>query len=34
MKKDTTKPQHGRYSLKVTVPSAEPLTIMWAQVRN
>ena len=31
MKKDTTRPQHGRYSLRVTVPTANPLTIMWAQ---
>jgi hypothetical protein len=28
---DTTRPQHGRYSLRVAVPSNEPLTVPWAQ---
>ena len=27
---DTTRPQHGRYALRVTVPSAEPLPTMWS----
>jgi hypothetical protein len=29
---DTTNPQHGRYALRITVPTAEPLVQMWAQM--
>lgn len=29
---DTTNPQHGRYSLRITVPTAEPLVQMWGQL--
>lgn len=29
---DTTRPQHGRYALRITVPTAAPLTTGWAQV--
>jgi len=28
---DTTRPQHGRYALRITVPSRAPLATMWAQ---
>eukprot|EP01052_Picozoa_sp_SAG31_P020758 SAG31_NODE_1575_length_7841_cov_3.083958_3_plen_721_part_00 len=28
---DTTEPHHGRYSLRINVPSSAPLTIPWAQ---
>ena len=28
---DTTRPQHGRYALRITVPSAAPLTNPWAE---
>lgn len=28
---DATRPQHGRHALRVTVPTAAPLTTMWAQ---
>jgi len=28
---DTTRPQHGRYALRITVPSMAPLTTMWSQ---
>ena len=28
---DPTRPQHGRYALRITVPSTVPLVTMWAQ---
>jgi hypothetical protein len=28
---DTTRPQHGRYALRVTVPTVTPLTTGWSQ---